>query len=43
MKQIIEEKGDNRWLADGTPHCHVRRDFEDTEYGWYSQKGLSPT
>ena len=33
MRKIIEEKGDNRWLADGTPHCNVRRDFEDTEYG----------
>jgi hypothetical protein len=33
MKKIIEEKGDNRWLADGTPHCKVRRDFMDTEYG----------
>jgi hypothetical protein len=32
-KKIIEEKGDNRWLADRTPHCNVRRDFMDTEYG----------
>ncbi len=33
INKIIEEKGDNRWLADGMPHCNVRRDFMDTEYG----------
>ncbi len=33
MKKIIEEKGDNRWLANGTPHCNVRMDYMDTEYG----------
>ena len=33
MKQIIETKGETEWLKDGTPHCHVRRDFLDTDRG----------
>ena len=33
MKLIIQEKGNNAWLAHGTPHLHVRSDFSDTETG----------
>ncbi len=33
MKQIIETKGETDWLKNGTPHCHVRRDFFDTDRG----------
>jgi hypothetical protein len=29
MKRIIAEGGNNAWLADGTPHCDVRKDFYD--------------
>jgi hypothetical protein len=31
MKQIVETKGETEWLKNGTPHCHVRRDFHDTD------------
>jgi hypothetical protein len=30
---LTKLKGDTEWLKDGTPHCHVRRDFYDTETG----------
>ena len=33
MQKIIEEDGHNHWLADGTPHCNIRRDFIDTQHG----------
>ena len=33
MKLIIEEEGNNAWLAEGTPHCGVRKDFIDTGDG----------
>jgi len=33
MKLIIQEKGYNAWLASGTPHCNVRRDYLDTQTG----------
>ena len=33
MRLIIEENGYNAWLASGTPHCHVRRDYFDTPLG----------
>jgi hypothetical protein len=33
MRKIIETKGDTDWLKNGAPHCHVRRDFYDTERG----------
>jgi hypothetical protein len=33
MKQIIETKSETDWLKNGTPHCHVRRDFFDTDRG----------
>ena len=33
MKLIIQENGNNAWLAEGTPHCGVRRDFIDTNDG----------
>ncbi len=31
--KITETNGDTDWLKDGAPHCHVRRDFFDTERG----------
>jgi hypothetical protein len=33
MGKIIETKGDTEWLKHGTPHCHVRRDFLDSDRG----------
>ncbi len=33
MKKIMNEKGDNSWLATGAPHCNVRVDFIDTATG----------
>jgi hypothetical protein len=33
MGKLIETKGDTDWLKDGAPHCHVRRDFYDTDRG----------
>jgi hypothetical protein len=33
MAKIVEEKGYNAWLYNGTPHCYVRRDFNDTMDG----------
>ena len=33
MKLIIQENGNNAWLAEGTPHCGVRKDFIDTDDG----------
>ena len=33
MRLIIQENGYNAWLASGTPHCHVRRDYFDTPRG----------
>lgn len=33
MKLIIQEDGNNAWLAEGTPHCGVRHDFIDTNDG----------
>ena len=33
MGQIIAEDGNNQWLAMGTPHCNVRKDFIDTTTG----------
>jgi hypothetical protein len=33
LGKIIITDGDTEWLKDGTPHCHVRRDFVDTELG----------
>jgi len=33
MGKIIETKGDTEWLKHGTPHCHVRRDFFDSDRG----------
>jgi CO dehydrogenase/acetyl-CoA synthase alpha subunit len=31
--RIIEENGNNSWLAHGTPHCNVRNDFVNTITG----------
>jgi hypothetical protein len=33
MRLIIEENGNNSWLAHGTPHCDVRQDYANTETG----------
>jgi hypothetical protein len=33
MRKIVEDKGDNSWLATGAPHCNVRQDFVDTNDG----------
>ena len=33
MEVIIKENGNNSFLAHGTPHCNVRRDFADTPNG----------
>ncbi len=33
MGKIIETKGETDWLANGTPHCHVRKYFFDTDRG----------
>ena len=33
MKKIMNEEGDNSWLATGAPHCNVRADFIDTGNG----------
>jgi hypothetical protein len=33
MGRIIETTGDTDWLKNGTPHCHVRRDYVDTDRG----------
>jgi hypothetical protein len=33
MEVIIEENGNNSFLAHGTPHCNVRRDYRDTPTG----------
>ena len=33
MRKIVEDKGDNSWLATGAPHCNVRQDFFDKNDG----------
>ncbi len=33
MSKIVESNGDTEWLRNGTPHCHVRRDYFDTDRG----------
>jgi hypothetical protein len=33
MSKIVETKGDTEWLKNGTPHCHVCRDFFDSDRG----------
>jgi hypothetical protein len=33
MRLIIQENGNNAWLANGTPHCHVCKDYVDTTTG----------
>lgn len=33
MQLIIDENGNNTWLADGTPHCNARADFINTTFG----------
>jgi hypothetical protein len=30
MRKIVEDEGNNSWLATGAPHCNVRNDFFDT-------------
>jgi hypothetical protein len=31
--KIVETKRDTDWLKNGAPHCHVRRDYVDTDRG----------
>ncbi len=33
MAKVIETNGDTEWLSHGAPHCHVRRDYVDTDRG----------
>jgi hypothetical protein len=33
MQKLMNEEGDNSWLATGVPHCNVRADFIDTATG----------
>ena len=33
MSKIVETNGETEWLKNGTPHCHVRRDYYDTDRG----------
>ena len=33
MRKIVEDEGNNSWLATGAPHCNVRNDFVDTSDG----------
>jgi hypothetical protein len=33
MRKIVEDKGNNSWLATGAPHCNARHDFIDTNDG----------
>jgi hypothetical protein len=33
MTKIVETNGGTEWLKNGTPHCHVRRDYLDTDRG----------
>jgi hypothetical protein len=33
MKKIMNEEGDNSWLATGASHCNLRADFIDTANG----------
>jgi hypothetical protein len=33
MEVIIQGDGNNNFLAHGTPHCNVRRDYRDTPTG----------
>jgi hypothetical protein len=32
-RKIVETKGETEWLKNETPHCHVRRDYYDTDRG----------
>ena len=41
LGKIIETDGHNDFLEDGAPHCHVRRDFYDTQRG-IKRKPLNP-
>ena len=42
-ENIIEEDGNNAWLSHGTPHCFVRRDFNDTYDGILPNQAHVPT
>ena len=33
MAKVIETNGDTEWLSHGALHCHVRRDYIDTDRG----------
>ncbi len=33
MSKIIKTNGDTEWLKNGAAHCHVRKDYVDTDRG----------
>ena len=33
MGKIISTNGDTEWLKNGAPHCHIRKDYVDTNTG----------
>jgi hypothetical protein len=41
MRLIIAEDGNNSWLANGTQHCNVRLEYNDTPTG--IERKLKPT
>ena len=40
MQLIIEENGNNKWLAEGMPHCNMRQDFINTPEGTQPADGV---
>ena len=40
MQLIIDENGNDKWLAEGTPHCNVRQDFVNTSGGIRPSNGI---
>ena len=40
LQLIIDENGNNKWLAEGTPHCNVRQDFLNTPEGIRPSHGV---
>ncbi len=39
MRLIIQEHGNNSWLSHGTPHCNVRKHYNDTSTGVVPKNG----
>jgi hypothetical protein len=40
MAKITKTNGDTEWLKNGTPHCHVRKDYVDTDRGVMKMKDV---